>query len=126
LNRYETDCVVTVDEALELLEQVGSGALGVLFDTFHANIEEPQFAHSIERAATTGRLFHVHLGDSNRLAPGWGHIDFAEIVRSLQDAGYQGYVSAELFPLPTPDAAAEQTLRTMRMLIPQEMKESTR
>jgi sugar phosphate isomerase/epimerase len=63
-----------------------------------------------------GKLWHVHLGDNNRLPPGHGLIDFPEIVMALLQAGYQGYLSAELSPKPDADTAAQQTLVYMRSL----------
>lgn len=115
LNRYETDLVLDVKQGLALLEEVGQPELGLLLDTFHMNIEEASFSESVSRA--DGRLWHVHLGDSNRLPPGQGHLDFAEVLRALQEVGYSGYLSAELLPLPDPDQAAAQTIAYMRSLI---------
>ena len=65
-----------------------------------------------------GRLWHVHLGDSNRLPPGQGHIDFAGIVTTLREIGYLGYLSAELLPRPDPDTAAASTINYMRQFVP--------
>ena len=62
--------------------------------------------------------WHVHVGDSNRLPPGGGHLDFAEIVRTLREIGYAGYLSAELLAEPDPDAAAQATIEHLRRLIP--------
>lgn len=121
LNRYETDVVQTVDEGLHLIERVGHSHVGLLFDTFHANIEEPQPFAALEQAMARGRLWHVHLADSNRLAPGWGHFDFAGCVRTLAAAGYRGWLSAELLRRPDPDAAAVQTAQVMRALVPADL-----
>ncbi|NLT43030.1 MAG: sugar phosphate isomerase/epimerase [Anaerolineae bacterium] len=114
VNRYEVDLIHTVDEGLDFLRRVGHDSLGLLIDTFHANIEESDRLDPYRRVLEAGRLFHVHLGDNNRLAPGWGVIDFRAIVACLRRGGYQGYLSAELLPRPDPDAAAQQTLRHMR------------
>jgi len=81
------------------------------------NIEEPTYAESIRETMAAGRLWHIHLGDSNRLPPGHGHIDFDEIVATLRRTGYDGYLSAELFPRPDPDAAAAATIRHMRPIL---------
>ncbi len=118
LNRYETDVIHTVSEALTLINQVGSPALGVLIDTFHANIEEAQPVESFRKAKQANRLFHIHLGDSNRLPPGQGHFDFVAMVAVLQEIGYSGYLSAELLPQPDPDRAAAMTIQVMRKLVP--------
>ena len=118
LNRYETDIVHSVEEGLALVGEVEHGHLGLLIDTFHANIEEPSPGTSIRQAIAAGRLWHVHLGDSNRLPPGQGHIDFDGIVESLRASGYQGYLSAELLARPDPDTAAAATIEYMRRLVP--------
>jgi len=117
LNRYESDVINNVDEALSFVEKVGHSHLGVLVDTFHANIEERSIAGSLCRAMAAGRLWHVHLGDSNRLPPGQGHINFSNVVATLDGLGYQGYISAELLPRPDPDAAAAATIGYMRQFM---------
>jgi len=43
-----------------------------------------------------------------------GHTDMTDIARALMDVGYTGYASAEVFPWPNPDAAAEQTIRAFK------------
>ncbi|MGB9757905.1 MAG: TIM barrel protein [Candidatus Bipolaricaulaceae bacterium] len=102
LNRYETSLVNTVREALEILDSVGAENLGLLFDTFHANIEEASFSEAI--AAADDRLFHVHLADSNRWIPGFGHLPFAEMWEALEAVGYQGGLVLECLPKPHPQA----------------------
>ena len=118
LNRYETDIVNNVNEGLALIDEVEHSRLGLLLDTFHANIEEPSLYDCFRQASAAGRLWHVHLGDSNRLPPGQGHVDFAGIVEALRASGYQGNLSAELLALPDPDTAAIATIEYMRHLIP--------
>jgi sugar phosphate isomerase/epimerase len=54
--------------------------------------------------------------DSNRWAPGCGHLDFAKIVQTLKKINYQGYVSAEILPLPDPDSCARLTAETLSKL----------
>jgi len=101
LNRYETRLVNTVAEALDVVEKVGARNLGILFDTFHANIEEPVFAESIRAAGE--KLFHVHLADSNRWVPGAGHLPFGEVFRTLKEIGYRGSLILECLPRPSPE-----------------------
>ena len=118
VNRYEGDIVNTADEGLALIEEVDHSHLGLLLDTYHVNIEETSLTEPFRQAMAAGRLWHVHLGDSNRLPPGQGHIDFPGIVAALHETGYQGYLSAELLARPSPDAAAEATIKYMRQLAP--------
>jgi sugar phosphate isomerase/epimerase len=115
LNRYEADFINTAKEGMSLVREIDHPAFGLLLDTFHMNIEEPRLADAIYTAAE--RLWHVHLGDSNRLPPGQGHLDFSLVVDALRDIGYTGYLSAELLTEPDPDAAARLTMDAMRQLI---------
>lgn len=117
LNRYETDIVLNAGEGLALVNEVGHPALGLLLDTFHINIEEVSWTEPFRRLMAAGRLWHVHLGDNNRLPPGQGLIDFPAIVATLRQIGYKGYLSAELLARPDPDTAAQQTLAYMHALL---------
>jgi sugar phosphate isomerase/epimerase len=114
LNRYETDLIHTVAEGLELVERVGAGNFGLLLDTFHMNIEEPDVEESIRSCGD--RIFHFHVADSNRWYPGAGHIDFRSILEVLSDTGYEGFVSGEFMPRPDADAAAERCIAHLRGL----------
>ena len=114
INRYETDLINTVADARDVIEQVGADNLGILFDTFNANIEEPSIEASLR--ACGARLFHVHVADSNRWHPGAGHTDFARVLATLRAMNYAGWVSAEILQKPDFTRAAEETMRTMRKL----------
>ena len=98
LNRYESDYPQTVEQGLEIISTVGSPRLRLLADTFHMNIEETSILASLKAARQ--HLGHVHLADSNRQAPGHGHLDIAAVVQTLRDIGYTGYLSLEVLPLP--------------------------
>ena len=49
LNRFETDMVNTVDQALSIVNEVGSSNLKIVLDTFHSNIEEKDIPNSIRK-----------------------------------------------------------------------------
>lgn len=115
INRYETNLVNSVREGLDLLEKVGAENVGLLLDTFHMNIEEPSIAESIRAAKE--RIFHFHIADSNRWHPGAGHLDFKHISEVLCEVGYNGYLSAEILPLPDPDTCAKKTIEFMRRIV---------
>jgi len=114
VNRYESNFINTLNEGIEFIKRVGASNLGLLADTFHMNIEEVSIYDSIIQAKDY--ITHVHFADSNRWAPGCGHLDFAKIVQTLKKIGYQGYVSAEILPLPGPDTAARITAETLSKL----------
>ena len=114
INRYETNLINTLESGLDILEKVNMKNVGILLDTFHMNIEEPSISKSI--AVARENLFHFHIADSNRWYPGAGHINFAEIVNALNQLDYQGFITAEILPLPDPDTAAINTIKYMRKL----------
>lgn len=93
LNRYETHFIRTLDQAVEYVEEVGSPGVRIMADFFHMNIEEADIAESIRRAGKY--IYHVHLADSNRVLPGWGHTDFESGFRALKDIGYDKFMAME-------------------------------
>lgn len=117
LNRYEADLINSAADGLDIVAEVGSPAMGLLLDTYHMNIEEASLPEAVKTVMRAGRLWHVHLGDSNRLAPGQGHVDFTALVATLRRAGYAGYLSAELLARPDADTAARQTAEYMRSVL---------
>ena len=113
-NRYETDFVHTVAEGLELLDAVGLPSVRLMVDTFHMNIEEPSVPSGIRQAAPY--LSHVHIADSNRRAPGWGHLDFAAVAAALREIGYTRTIGLEMALTPDFEAAARQGVQFVRGL----------
>lgn len=95
-NRYETYLINRTEQALEFLDEVDSPHMGYMVDTFHMSIEERDIADSIRQAGS--RIAHVHLADSNRAAPGYGHLDFEPIIQAIIDSNYTGWISYELLP----------------------------
>jgi sugar phosphate isomerase/epimerase len=95
-NRYETYWLNRIDQGVELWREVGLSNGGVMGDTFHMNIEEDSIPDAIRR--TGSLLNHIHLADTNRAAPGEGHMDFAPILQALAEIDYQGYLTFELLP----------------------------
>lgn len=88
LNRYETDFVTTAAEGLAFAEHVGNPALALLLDTYHVNLEESSWTEPFKRVLAADLLWHTHIGDNNRLAPGKGLIDFPTIIETLRRNGY--------------------------------------
>jgi 5-keto-L-gluconate epimerase len=107
INRYETPLFNTAEETVEVVKRMDRPNVKILLDVFHMNIEEVSIADAIR--ATGDLLGHFHIADSNRRAPGMGHVAFAEISAALGDIGYDGWVSGEHLPLPDSYSAARQT-----------------
>lgn len=95
-NRYETYLITKLDMALKMVNEVGLENVGVMGDTFHMNIEESNMGDAIRNVGK--KLYYLHIADSNRAAPGRGHIDFEEIAQALKDIDYNGWISMELLP----------------------------
>lgn len=93
LNRYESRYLNSVADNLDVVEAVAHPNAGLLPDTFHMAIEEADPAASLITAGD--RVVHVHLGDSNRLLPGHGRLDWASIFGALREIGYNGAVNLE-------------------------------
>ena len=98
VNRFEQFMLNTCDEAIEYVEAVGSPNAKVMLDTFHMNIEENFLGEAILK--TNDKLGHLHIGENNRLPPGYGHIPWTEISAALRKINYEGYVVMEPFLMP--------------------------
>lgn len=109
LNRYETNLFNQLGEAVHFLNTFSLQNVKLLADLFHMNIEEASIPEVIESYGDY--IGHVHFADSNRRAMGLGHTVMNDIAAALKAIEYKGYVSAEVFPLPDPDAAAAQTIK---------------
>jgi D-psicose/D-tagatose/L-ribulose 3-epimerase len=98
VNRFEQFLFNTCDEAIEYVEAVGSPNAKVMLDTFHMNIEENFLGEAILK--TDDKLGHLHIGENNRMPPGYGHIPWTEIGAALRKINYEGYVVMEPFLMP--------------------------
>jgi 5-keto-L-gluconate epimerase len=115
INRYETTLINTCTEGQNLIDRVGADNFGLLLDTFHMNIEEPDIDVSIR--ACSKSLFHFHVADSNRWYPSAGHLDFKSILDTLTAAGYNGWVSGEFLPKPDSEISASKSIENLRQIL---------
>jgi D-psicose/D-tagatose/L-ribulose 3-epimerase len=95
LNRFETDCINTLQQAVDLIERVGSPALKIHIDTFHMNIEENDSAAAILKHAQ--HIGHVHASASHRGLLGQDQVDWDGVLTALQSIGYDGDIVIESF-----------------------------
>ncbi|MCC7376725.1 MAG: sugar phosphate isomerase/epimerase [Verrucomicrobiales bacterium] len=116
LNRYESNLLNTLSDTVDFLQPLRTRNVRILADLFHMNIEEASIPQSIRKAADA--IGHVHFADSNRLAMGLGHTDFVSAAAALREIGYKGYLSAEVFPKPSSEEAARQTVESFRRCFP--------
>jgi sugar phosphate isomerase/epimerase len=93
INRYESTFFHTLAEGMAICEKVAIPSLCLLADFFHLNIEESDMNRSLYLARKYVK--HIHLSDSNRRLPGYGHIDFISSFHTLLDLGYSGFLTLE-------------------------------
>ena len=96
LNRFETDMINLVEQAVTLVRDVDSPAYKIHIDTFHANIEEKSIPDAI-RMVGKGMLGHFHACENDRGIPGTGHQDWNGIRDALRDVEYDGAAVIESF-----------------------------
>ena len=78
--------------------------MGVLLDTFHANIEEKDIGKAYR---TVGRhLKHVHSCENDRGIPGSGHVEWKSVFEALRDIKYDGWLTIESFGFALPQLSA--------------------
>ncbi len=104
LNRFETDMINTVDQALSIVSEVGSPGLKIVLDTFHSNIEEKDIPSSVRKIGKD-LLCHVQGNESDRGTPGTGHLEWQGIRDALVEIGYDGAVVIETFGQPSKELA---------------------
>ena len=95
LNRFETFFLNTAADAKLLCDAVDHPQVGVLFDTFHANIEEKSIGAGLR--ATGRHLKHVHASENDRGVPGSGHVDWNALREGLRQLNYDGWLVIESF-----------------------------
>lgn len=104
LNRFECYLLNTVADAAEIVRRVGRPNYGLLYDTFHANIEEKDPVGVI--GPHRSWINHVHISENDRGTPGRGHVPFDATFRALKAAGYDGWLTIEAFGRALPALAA--------------------
>ena len=117
INRYQSDGISSAADGLRFLEEVDHRAVGLLVDTCHMTMEESSWTEPFRQVMAAGKLWHVHIADSNRLPPGKGLVDFPAILKTLDEIGYDGHLSLEVLARPDPDTAASEGLAYLRRLV---------
>lgn len=95
LNRFESYLVSCTDELIDLVNSVNHPACKIMFDTFHANIEEKDMTAAIKKIGN--KLVHVQLSENDRGTLGSGRVEIDTVLQALKDINYQGMLSIEAF-----------------------------
>ncbi len=104
LNRFECYFLNTQADAAAHVRRVDHPNFGMMYDSFHANIEEKDPVGCI--AANMELLRHVHISENDRGTPGRGSVPWAAIFGALRGNGYDGWLTIESFGRTLPDLAA--------------------
>ncbi|MBN2310229.1 MAG: sugar phosphate isomerase/epimerase [Candidatus Hydrogenedentes bacterium] len=113
LTHLETNFCQSAEETMNLVKAVGHPNFGFMLDTKAMTFEQESRADLIRKYGDS--LRHYHANDENLNGPGWGDVDFGPIFEALNDVGFDGYVSVEVFEFePGPEAIAEKSLAYMK------------
>jgi D-psicose/D-tagatose/L-ribulose 3-epimerase len=104
LNRFECYLLNTVGDAANMARAVNAPNYGLLYDTFHCNIEEKDPVGII--APNLAYINHVHFSENDRGTPGKGHVPWAATMQALKRGGYDGWCVIEAFGRALPALAA--------------------
>jgi D-psicose/D-tagatose/L-ribulose 3-epimerase len=104
LNRFECYFLTTAADAKALVKRVNHPNFRMMYDTFHANIEEKNISATI--ASVADSFVHVHISENDRGTPGTGHVQWDETFRALRKANYDGWMVIEAFGRALPALAA--------------------
>jgi sugar phosphate isomerase/epimerase len=113
INRYEIDTLNSSMEAYNFIKEYRL-PLYLMLDTFHMNIEDVSIEASLLQC---GELIkHIHFLDSNRLAPGMGHLEMIKIYGILKQIGYEGYLCLEALALPDAKTCAQKGIEFFKKI----------
>lgn len=104
LNRFECHALNTVADSAAVVKQVNRTNYGMLYDTFHQNIEEKDPVGVI--LPNLAQINHVHVSENDRGTPGKGHVPWEATFKAFKKGGYQGFYTIEAFGRALPDLAA--------------------
>ena len=104
LNRFETYLLNTVADTVRFVREVNHPNCLVLYDTFHANIEEKCVRDAVQACADV--LGEVHISENDRSTPGQGGVRWDATFDALYEVGYDGWMVIEAFGTALPELAA--------------------
>jgi D-psicose/D-tagatose/L-ribulose 3-epimerase len=95
LNRFETYFLNTTADGASFCDAIGHSGIGLLVDTFHANIEEKSIGPALRQAGR--HLKHLHACENDRGTPGTGNVNWPEFFRTVHEIAYDGWMTIESF-----------------------------
>jgi D-psicose/D-tagatose/L-ribulose 3-epimerase len=116
LNRFENYFLTCVEQTVRFVAGVNHPQVRMMYDTFHANIEEKDLSAAIATAVPHTVL--VHISENDRSIPGTGHVHWDVTFDALAAAGYDGWMVVEAFGLALPNIVA--ATKIWRKMFPSE------
>ena len=104
LNRFETYLLNSVADTARFVREVDHPHCLVLYDSFHANIEEKCVRDAVQ--SCTDVLGEVHISENDRSTPGMGGVNWDATFDALHEVGYDGWMVVEAFGTSLPELAA--------------------
>jgi D-psicose/D-tagatose/L-ribulose 3-epimerase len=104
LNRFETYFLNCAADTARFVTEVNHPNCRMMYDTFHANIEEKNPHEAILACAPC--TVHVHISENDRSTPGTGGVRWQETFDAFRETGYDGWMVVEAFGLALPAIAA--------------------
>ena len=101
------------DEAFRMIREVGSSNVKVLFDVYHQQITEGNLIENMRN--NVGLIGHIHIAGvpgRHEILSG-SEVHYPAILAALKEAGYQGAVGLEYFPLNDPEEGLKEILQKM-------------
>lgn len=114
LNRFEIYFLTTAAHVARFVRAVDHPYCKMMYDSFHAHIEEKDQARAI--ASCAAETIHVHVSENDRGIPGTGQVHWDRFFQGLAESGYDGYLTIEAFGRALPALAA--ATRVWRDLFP--------
>jgi D-psicose/D-tagatose/L-ribulose 3-epimerase len=106
LNRFEAHLLNTGEQGIAYTKRLGEAGFGILYDTFHAHLEEKDPIAALRAVHAAGALAHVHISENDRGTPGRGHAKIRETISALKGVGYSDWMTIEAFGHAVPELAA--------------------
>ncbi len=121
LNRFECYFLNAHADAARFARDVDHPACGIMYDTFHSNIEEKDIEGTLSEIKD--KLLHIHISENDRSTPGAGNVNWEKNWRGIGNIGYDGWMVIEAFGLALPELAA--ATRIWRRMFDDELQLAT-
>lgn len=121
LNRFECYFLNAHADAARFAREVDHPACGIMYDTFHSNIEEKDIEGTL--AEIKDKLVHIHISENDRSTPGAGNVNWEKNWRGIGNINYDGWLVIEAFGLALPELAA--ATRIWRRMFDDELQLAT-